>query len=58
MAGSGHRGLSKGVEEAADGGDRGVQGPKDGIALGMVLVLNCRCWEVLGGQAIYNEARE
>lgn len=31
--------FSGGTEEVADGGDGGAPGPKDGIAVGMLLVL-------------------
>lgn len=31
--------FSEGIEEVADGGDGGAPGPKDGMAVGMLLVL-------------------
>jgi len=35
--------FSWGIEEVVDGGDGGAPGPKDGMAVGMLLVLGFGC---------------
>ena len=35
-----HDDFSRGTMEVADGGDGGVPGPKDGMAVGMLLMLH------------------
>jgi hypothetical protein len=38
-----HDDFSEGIEEIVDSGDGGAPGPKDGIAVGMLLVLGFGC---------------
>lgn len=35
--------LSNGIKDVADGGDGGALGPKEGMVVGMLLILNFRC---------------